>query len=98
MDTIAFPIRFIDGSVSKIAEESDEYYAHLLAMLIQIQPQDLPLNPQYGIQDPNFSDSLTRDMAMSVGGFIPEIIVDSAEIIIDDNGENRVNITFSQRT
>lgn len=98
MDTLSFPITFIDGSVTKIAEGSDEYYSHLLALLVQIQPEDLPLNPQYGILDPTFSEILTRDMAMSVGAFIPEIIVDSAEIIVDDSGETRVNIAFSQRT
>jgi hypothetical protein len=98
VDTFKFPIRFANGGVEKFIDGTDEYYSHLLALVVQIQPADLPLNPQYGVTDPTFSESLIRDLALSVGGFIPEIIVENAEITIEDNGESRIDIAFSQRT
>lgn len=98
MDTLRFPIRFANGGVEKYQEGTDDYYSHLLALLVQIQPQDLPLSPQYGVQDPTFSETLTRDLALSVGGFIPEIIVESATIEVSNSGETKINIAFSQRT
>lgn len=91
-------MRFRQGAVEKITDGSDEYYAHLLALAIQIVPGELGLNPQYGVEDPTFSEILTRDLAFTAGAYIPEIIVDTAQIELDENGQSRVNITFRQRT
>lgn len=98
MDTFKFPIRFRQGSVEKLSEGTDEYYAHLLALAIQIVPGELGLNPQYGVEDPTFSDVLTRDLAFTAGAYIPEIIIDTATIDINQNGQTRVDINFRQRT
>lgn len=98
MDTLKFPIRFRRGGVDKFQEGTDDFYAHLLALSMQIIPGELPLNPQYGIEDATFSESLTRDLAFTAGAFIPEIIVDVAEIVTDETGQTRINISFRQRT
>lgn len=97
MDTFKFPMRFLNGQVEKFVDGSNDYYAHLLAMSMQILPGELPLNPDFGVEDPTFEDSLTRDLAFTAGAFIPEIIVDSAELELQQNGLTRVNIAFSQR-
>ena len=98
MDTFKFPIRFRQGSVEKLDEGSDEYYAQLLALAIQIIPGELGLNPQYGVEDPTFSEILTRDLAFTAGAYIPEIIIDTADISTNETGQSRVNINFRQRT
>lgn len=98
MDTFKFPIRYRQGGVEKIAEASDEYYAHLLALAIQILPGELGLNPQYGVEDPTFSDVLTRDLAFTAGAYIPEIIIDTAELSTQENGQTSIDINFKQRT
>lgn len=98
MDTLKLPFRFRTGGVEKIADSTDEYYAHLLALAIQIVPGELPLNPQYGVEDATFSESLTRDLAFTAGAFIPEIIVDTADISLAVNGRSQINLAFRQRS
>lgn len=97
MDTFKFPIRYRQGAVEKLDEGSDEYYAQLLALAIQIVPGELGLNPQYGVEDPTFSEVLTRDLAFTAGAYIPEIIIDTADISTNEMGQSRVNINFRQR-
>ena len=98
MDTLKFPVRFRGGGVEKYQQGTDDYCAHLLALSIQINPGELPLNPQYGVEDATFSESLTRDLAFTAGAFIPEIIVEVAEITLDESGQTKVNISVRQRT
>lgn len=97
MDTFKFPIRFRGGGVEKIQEGTDDYYAHLLALSLQIIPGELPLNPQYGVEDPTFDESLVRDLAFTAGAFIPEIIVDTASADLDNNGQVQIKVSFTQR-
>lgn len=97
MDTFKFPMRFLNGQVEKFVDGTDDFYAHLLAISMQVLPGELPLNPDFGVEDPTFDDSLTRDLAFTAGAFIPEIIVDSAEVELQEDGQVRVNIAFSQR-
>lgn len=97
MDTFKFPIRFRNREIEKIVDNTDDYYAHLLALSMQVIPGELPLNPDFGIEDPTFDDSLTRDLAFTAGAFIPEIIIDSAEIALNEGGQVKVNIAFSRR-
>lgn len=96
MDTFRLPIKYRNGGVEKIQDLTDEYYGHLLSMSIQIMPTELPLNPQYGVEDATFDESLTRDLAFTAGAFIPEIVIDSAQIVISENGQSTIDISFSQ--
>ena len=97
MDTLRFPIQFINGSVKKLTDLSDEYYAQLLALSIQILPGELPLAPTYGIEDPTFQAVLTRDLAFTAGAFIPEIIIDRVQIEQNETGQVEVGLSFFQR-
>ena len=97
MDTFKFPIRFRQGEIEKWREGTDEYYSHLLALSLQIMPGELPINPQFGVEDPTFNESLTRDLAFTAGAFIPEIIVSTASIAPGPDGQLRINIDFAQR-
>lgn len=97
MDTLKFPVRFRQGSLEKLEDETDDYYAQFLALALQILPGELGLNPQYGVEDPTFSESLTRDLAFTAGAYIPEIIVDTASIETREDGRTSVNLSFRQR-
>lgn len=97
MDTLRFPIQFYNGSVKKLTDSSDEYYAQLLALSIQIIPGELPLTPAFGIEDPTFQSELTRDLAFTAGAFIPEIIIDSIQISQTELGLVEIGLGFKQR-
>ena len=98
MDTFKFPLRFRQGGIEKIDEGTDQYYAHLLALAMQIIPGELRLSPQYGVEDPTFSNVLTRDLAFTAGAYIPEIIIDSATVLPDATGRVQIDVSFRQRT
>jgi hypothetical protein len=97
MDTFRFPIQFHNGSVNKLRDFSDDYYAQLLALSIQIIPGELPLTPTYGVEDPTFQFTLTRDLAFTAGAFIPEIVIDSVQISETESGIVEVGLGFRQR-
>lgn len=97
MDTLKFPIEFLNGEVKKLTDSGDEYFAQLLALSIQIVPGELPLTPTYGIEDPTFDSSLTRDLAFTAGAFIPEIFVEQANVRQNENGEVQVVLSFAKR-
>lgn len=98
MDTLRFPIQFHNGSVKKLTDSSDEYFAQILALSIQIIPSELPLTPTYGIEDPTFQQTLTRDLAFTAGAFIPEIIIDRVQLEQNETGQVGIALSFSQRT
>jgi hypothetical protein len=97
MDCFKFPIQFSRGQVRKLADSSDEYFAQLLALSVQIIPGELPITQTYGIEDPTFQTSLTRDLAFTAGAFIPEIFIEQARIRQNENGEVQVTLSFAKR-
>lgn len=97
MDTLQFPIQFVNGSVKTVTDLSDEYFAQLLALSIQILPGELPLTPTYGIEDPTFQAVLTRDLAFTAGAFIPEIIIDKVQTSQNETGQVEIGLSFFQR-
>jgi hypothetical protein len=97
MDTLRFPIQFYNGAVKKLTDSSDDYYAQLLALSIQIIPGELPITPTYGIEDPTFQSALTRDLAFTAGAFIPEIMIDNVQISETETGLVEIGLGFRQR-
>jgi hypothetical protein len=97
MDTLRFPIQFYNGSIRKLTDFTDDYYAQLLALSIQIIPGELPLTPTYGVEDPTFQIALTRDLAFTAGAFIPEITIDSVQISQTESGVVEIGLGFRQR-
>lgn len=97
MDTFKFPVRFRGGGVEKLQDGTDEFYAHLIALSLQIHPTELRLNPQFGVEDATFNETLTRDLAFTAGAFIPEIIIEKATIALGESGKATINISFKQR-
>jgi hypothetical protein len=96
MDSFKIPMRFRNGDVEKVVDGTDDYYAQLLALTIQILPGELPLTPQYGVADPVFDEEAKEQLAFIAAAFIPEIILDSVDIEDDPSGRSRIVIAFSQ--
>lgn len=98
MDTFRVPIRFTSGEIEKIQDDTDEYYAQLLALTTQIIPGELPLIPDYGVADPVFSQEAKEQLAFNAGAFIPEIIIDNVELNQNVDGTARIVIGFTRRS
>lgn len=97
MDAFRFPIQFYNGSVKKLTDTTDDYYAQILALSIQVIPGELPLTPTYGVEDPTFQLALTRDLAFTAGAFIPEIMIDNVQISETESGVVEIGLGFRQR-
>ena len=92
------PLRFRNGEAEKLEDGSDDYFAQLLALTTQILPGELPLNPNYGVDDPTFDETARRQLAFLVGAFIPEITLERVAVLDTVSGRSRVDIAFTVRT
>ena len=79
-----------------ILENSDEYYANLIGLAIQIEPNSLPISTFYGTADPTFDDRQTNRMVNEISKYIPEILIKSVEILKNNNGETNLSIRFER--
>jgi hypothetical protein len=97
MDSMRIPFRFRGGEIEKVVEGTDEYYAQLLALTAQIAPGELPLTPEYGVNDPTFNEEAKRQLAFIVGSLVPEIVLTNVEVDQDDTGKVGIQIGFTRR-
>jgi hypothetical protein len=97
MDSLKVPFRFKNGEIEKVLDNTDEYYAQLLALTVQILPGELPLTPEYGVPDPAFSEEAKQQLAFVAGAFVPEIILESVSIEDSADGKSRISIGFARR-
>jgi hypothetical protein len=98
MDSLRFPIRFEkNGEISRLADGSDEFYAQLLALTAQIQPGELPLTPTFGVSDPTFEESLTRQLSLNAAAQIPEVFVQTSQVRVSETGKTELDIQFGVR-
>lgn len=96
MDTIALPISFRFGAFEKYEDGSDEYYAHILALTMQIEPGELPITSSYGCYSPLFDNSAIANLAVTAAQFIPEIDIIDVQGTDSGYGDIQVDVSFIQ--
>ena len=98
MNTIRLPIRFRKDSLEMetILENTDEYYANLIGLTVQIVPGALPISTFYGVEDPTFETSGIAKIGLSVGNLIPEIRIITSDAVVDNNGQTNLAIKFDR--
>lgn len=98
MNTIRLPIRFNKDNfeMEKILENTDEYYANLIGLTVQIVPGVLPISAYYGVEDPTFEAGGMTKIGLAVGSLIPEIRVLVSEAVVDDSGTTNLAIKFDR--
>jgi len=98
MNTIRLPIRFRKDSLEmeKILENTDQYYANLIGLAVQIVPGALPISTFYGVEDPTFDTGGIAKITSLVGNLIPDIRIVSSDVVVDDSGKNNVAIKFNR--
>jgi hypothetical protein len=94
MDTISLPISFRQGSFEKLSENSDEYYAFILALIMQIEPGELPLTPSFGCASPIFGDNEIANLALNAVQFVPEVTLATINVAPSDSGQTKVDVAF----
>lgn len=95
MDVLAFPFRFeTNGRAATVTQFSDSDLAQKISFLMQTEPGNLPLAPQFGIFDPSFRDMKPTEIEAAVLSFYPEIAINDIRIGLDDSGETAIEIFF----
>lgn len=98
MDLIAFPFRFRpDGSVAKIAQESDDHTAQRIYGFVKTICGELPLALGYGLTDPVFSNIELGEVEAGITLYHPDIVLDSSSTMISEDGKMQVAISFTGR-
>lgn len=95
MNTLSVPFRFtVTGSVAQHTEGSDSYYAHILSSVLQTEPGELALDSSFGTEDPVFERISRASIVEIAAKYVPEIQIDRISTIIDDNGNEKIVISF----
>jgi hypothetical protein len=95
MDSIKFPLKFDSTGVQKLTEGTDDYYAQLLSIAIQTEPQTHPFSPRFGVYDPTFQGVDRGLFILNAARFVPEVQILELQTSFDTNG--KINATFSFR-
>lgn len=96
MDTISLPISFRQGDFEKHTDGTDEYYAHILALTMQIEPGELPITAEYGCYSPIFDNRSIANLAVTAAQFVPEIDLVDVDLLDFNDGQIRIDVSFVQ--
>lgn len=94
METIALPMSFANGRPAIHTDDTDEYYGHILGLCIGIEPNELPLTPGLGVNDPTFAAVSRASIVEVAARYVPEITITSIDAISNESGEASVEISF----
>jgi hypothetical protein len=95
MDTFSVPFRFSGGLAVKHSEDSDQYYLHILSMVLQTQPGEMPLDANFGTNDPVF-ERINRGTIMELAAkYVPELNIQQIATVLDDDGVERVVLQYN---
>lgn len=98
MDTFSIPFRFVNGLTAKHVEGSDEYYLHLLSMVLQTEPGEMPLDANFGTNDPVFQNISRATILELAAKYVPELNIQNIATILDDDGVERVVLQYRIET
>ena len=98
MDTFSIPFRFVNGLTAKHAEGSDEYYLHLLSMVLQTEPGEMPLDANFGTNDPVFQNISRATILELAAKYVPELNIQNIATVLDDDGVERVVLQYKIET
>jgi hypothetical protein len=98
METFSVPFRFANGLAVKHAEGSDQYYLHLLSMVLQTQPGEMPLDFNFGTNDPVF-ERVNRATILEISAkYVPELNIQQIATVLDNDGVERIVLKYRIET
>jgi len=93
---LAFPVQFRNGAFVVHTDDTDPFYTQLLSMALMIQPDELPLNPNFGTSDPTFTNISRATIIEKASKYVPEILITGISDFVADSGEELVQINFTR--
>ena len=93
---LAFPVEFRNGTFVVHSDIDDAYYTQLLTMALGFQPDELPLNPNFGTSDPTFTNISRATIVEKAAKYVPEILITGISDFVSESGEELVRINFTR--
>ena len=88
MATFRIPLNIVNGSFTKLEDNSIDYQAQVLTFAIKTNIGELPLEPTFGIVDPTFEPENILQARAVMNQFWPEIVISSLSLQdVDKNGK-----------
>ncbi len=97
MDALSFPIRFDATGISKVTENSNDYFRQLLSIILRTEPNILPMTPDLGVYDPAFRDVDLTAFVQQAARYAPEVTIDDVDVNIQNDGAVDISFTFTMR-
>lgn len=95
MDTLAFPIRFINNHVASLSEGTDAYYNQLISLALQIAPGELALQLDFGTRNMTFSEPSESGVRQTISFYFPELSITDLVISKDvKTSSYSVNLSY----
>lgn len=96
MTAFAFPFRFHHSKIVTSEDGSDEFAAQRIMSVIKTEQGELPLNPTFGLNPPEFNTFDEANFLLSVNSNYNDIVIDQTEVINDNSGEVQIVINFTR--
>jgi hypothetical protein len=95
MDTFSLPFRFTsNGLVSKHAQGTDSYFMHILSNVLQTEPKEMPLDPNFGTNDPLFQKINKASIVEVAAKYVPEMLIDAVSTVTGEDGTEQLVISY----
>ena len=95
MDTIKFPIKFDSTDLAQHRDGSTDYYKHLLSLSILSEPHRHPFTPNFGINDPSFTNLDKGGFISQAARYVPEVTITG--VATEVNPEEEISVVFGFR-
>lgn len=96
MDTLAFPIRFVDNHIMSHGDVTNEYYSQLISLAFQVAPGEMALDVDFGMRNMTFQNPSPAGIRQTLSFYFPEITVNDVKIFSDrDTSDFSIELSYT---
>ena len=94
---ISHPFRFTsNGVVATLDDQSDDYLAEQIAVVIQTRPGERQLVPGFGLNDPAFDQLSASELQVACDMYGPNVSILDVQTVYMGNRKADVFVSFQQ--
>ncbi|AYQ99249.1 tail lysozyme [Brevibacterium phage Cantare] len=82
------------GKVVTVDQDTDQYLAERIAVIVQTRPGERPMAPEFGIDDPAFGSISLPELEFQFEMFELPIVIDELTQVDISDGQSDYNIQF----
>lgn len=94
MEALSFPFRFKRGRAVTLDTADEAYYAQKVASVVSTAVGELPLRPQFGVNEPEFNTFDTAGLVYTCSNNFPDVVITDVLQSITADGRLIVDVQF----